>query len=410
MNNAHPESAAHLLPDAREEFEGLLKVLGWADEHALLFAVVNSQPARYRLAQTLQAQLHVKGVIAVEVTLDRPEYHPLRALLQRAPSSCLRDTHSSTNREAQRMVLFIFGLEQSLYSDEHRWAALNVLNLNRERFRETFRCPMVFWLPQPALEIIAEVAPDFWSWRSGVYYLALEPDLIEDALDVALNPDLMALMHLTDDVIKQTLAKAQMYLEKWSTHAREMKYLETIRGHLLAKIGRLYLRLREYERGIGQYQRGLEIFRQVGDEMGTACVLLELGRALGQRGRHIEAQSCIEESQRLFDDLQDYYRQASALHELGRLTYEQDDSTKASTYYEKILEIADYLDDPLVIGLCLGQLGQLAERVGKFGRAAGLYERALHHLQHVDSACHAVIKACLERVAAAHTEDNSRTT
>jgi len=50
---------------------------------------------------------------------------------------------------------------------------LRVLNLQRELWRSGVSRPVVLWLPDKCLELIAQGAPDFWSWRSGIFRLPI---------------------------------------------------------------------------------------------------------------------------------------------------------------------------------------------------------------------------------------------
>lgn len=78
-------------------------------------------------------------------------------------------------------VLHILGLDHHLSellggasADE----MLRVLNLQRELWRESILRPVVLWLPDRSIELIARRAPDFWSWRSGIFDL---PDFVPTA-------------------------------------------------------------------------------------------------------------------------------------------------------------------------------------------------------------------------------------
>ena len=49
---------------------------------------------------------------------------------------------------------------------------LRVLNMQRELWKVLDR-PVVIWLPESCLQLIARHASDFWSWRSGVFELVM---------------------------------------------------------------------------------------------------------------------------------------------------------------------------------------------------------------------------------------------
>src|SRR5258706_8456017 len=71
-------------------------------------------------------------------------------------------------------ALHVFGLGHQL-SESAGGASpdemLRVLNLQREFWRSGISRPVVLWLPEETLKLIASRAPDFWSWRSGIFKL-----------------------------------------------------------------------------------------------------------------------------------------------------------------------------------------------------------------------------------------------
>jgi ATP/maltotriose-dependent transcriptional regulator MalT len=95
----------------------------------------------------------------------------LSIIPENVPSYCLRRTETEI-----RSALFIFGAEEAIAADaDTRRLFFDCLNWQRDKLRETIACPLVIWLPVFALRILALEAPDFWAWRSGVYYLEPEP-------------------------------------------------------------------------------------------------------------------------------------------------------------------------------------------------------------------------------------------
>jgi hypothetical protein len=51
------------------------------------------------------------------------------------------------------------------------------LQWTREALRQ-FSFPVVLWMTGPVLIQLARQAPDFWSWRGGVFWFGLNPDEI----------------------------------------------------------------------------------------------------------------------------------------------------------------------------------------------------------------------------------------
>ncbi len=62
-------------------------------------------------------------------------------------------------------ALFVVDLENSLPSDGPR-PAIRSLNATREKWQRYCSCPVVVWLPEYAVKLLAVEARDFWAWRS----------------------------------------------------------------------------------------------------------------------------------------------------------------------------------------------------------------------------------------------------
>src|SRR4028118_483870 len=95
-------------------------------------------------------------------------------------------------------VLFVQGLEYSLYEYEHEkkdlgWESKDIyfyswrgvppvlinLNQQRERFRDNFKICFVFLLPKFAIDYFIHRAPDFFDWRSGLFKLSMDKELLQ---------------------------------------------------------------------------------------------------------------------------------------------------------------------------------------------------------------------------------------
>ncbi len=182
MNLLLRDKDVNLTAEGIEALNRLLKSLRWERDHAIYFAVINVLSIRNEIVDRVKQSLAEDNIRAVDIKLSKPVYNPLNVIREQAPSICLRSEDGSRTQtrcgnsadDAERAVMFIFGLENTLDSPEHRDAALLAMNLQRERYRNIFQCAMVFWLKQYAVEIIANDAPDFWAWRSGVDNLDTE--------------------------------------------------------------------------------------------------------------------------------------------------------------------------------------------------------------------------------------------
>lgn len=90
------------------------------------------------------------------------------------PERLLSELRAACASDERPDALFVYGLQRAFPDFQHcreddRPPVLAVLNLQREELRRRLSCAVVLWLPEHALGLIARGAPDFWSWRSGIF-------------------------------------------------------------------------------------------------------------------------------------------------------------------------------------------------------------------------------------------------
>ncbi len=79
-------------------------------------------------------------------------------------------------------VLFVTRINELVPTADPYPALLQVLNQIRDRFLR-IQAAVVFWVPDFVLNRIAQQAPDFWAWRSGVYKIEFEQAEVRDLVD-----------------------------------------------------------------------------------------------------------------------------------------------------------------------------------------------------------------------------------
>ena len=187
------ELNAPLSADNLETLEHLRRALELADGFALFFARCDQPTQRDDLIAHLNAlilqQGHLtrrldvvppaKGLLASLKNACRPAPYRSAGPSSRAfrPAHRLSPTKSQGGAQARRRsrrslatpaCVHVCGLEDALPSDDPHPPVLSQLNLARDRFRD-LPCPLVFWLPDAALTRLAQGAPDFWAWGSGIF-------------------------------------------------------------------------------------------------------------------------------------------------------------------------------------------------------------------------------------------------
>ncbi|RCV64254.1 hypothetical protein C5S53_09765 [Methanophagales archaeon] len=176
--------ATELSVKGKNEFEDLSRALEWSDEFAIYFAVINPTLIRKQMADELKGSLEKAKIKVHSLELNSSYFDLVSIIPEKVPSYCLRGAETVI-----RSVLFIFGAEEAIAADvDTRRLFFDCLNWQRDKLRENIACPLVIWLPEFALRILALEAPDFWAWRSGVYYLEPEPvGTLKDAKELLMG-------------------------------------------------------------------------------------------------------------------------------------------------------------------------------------------------------------------------------
>lgn len=190
MSHTVPQSPAADQHDNPEEtLTALARMLDFAapGRFVLAFAKCNLPVQRNALVEQLKVLLEPLGVSLLKIELKEAVEQLLPVLRERLAGSYLAPSsaaESAIEREPEaahtlrergnKPALFVYGLEHSIPSGDPNPAILAHLNLLRELFRRDLPCPLVIWLPDYALTLLARGAPDFWAWRSGVYEFPAE--------------------------------------------------------------------------------------------------------------------------------------------------------------------------------------------------------------------------------------------
>lgn len=307
---------ASLATENQVELAALCKMLELAQGFTLGFARVNHVTLRERLVEEIRSRLPKKKIL--EISLDpKSDYDILGQLEQLV-------------REQRPDACFLYGLDSMLDLRMRQSPAMDLLNLNRDCFGKRSPWPVVFWLADFGAREIRRQAPDFWSWRSGIYHFIGES---EDA--------------------RATLRTVQEDFD-WSLGLREKRERREILQHILAE---------------------LEKSRQR-DPGSLATVLRLLGDAASFEGVQTNAAGFYERALGCYRKLGDRLGEANCVKSLGDVARMQDRYEEAGRLYSQALPIHRQIGDRLGEAACLVSMGRLARATGDAGAMRTAYEEA----------------------------------
>ncbi|MGB0386545.1 MAG: tetratricopeptide repeat protein [Ardenticatenaceae bacterium] len=409
-----PNSASVALSAENAEIiDQLVKIIDFAEGLTILFARCNVPILRQALAAEAIRHLAAKDITVVVVEWAENMFG-LR--------DHLRQKLSPAITSEGRLVVFVYGLEQSIPSNDPYPPILAELNMGRELFHRDAPYPIVFWLPDYALTALARGALDFWAWRSGVFEFETESIYREQALQLYARQDAnwLAVNNMTAEqkrrrrrVLENLLADYESLPIDTPTLSKRAEILFTLGqfnqvladykaahrcyqqsmeiseklanrsqvGNTLHQIGTVYLMEEQYQQARTQYQQSLAVAQEVGNRSLQASALQALGYVHYLQKEYQEAQSYYEQSRAIAQQIGDQSVEASTLYKLGGVQFALRKYALAYIYYEQALMLSQQVGGGVGIGQTLYQLGALSQAQGQYEQARTHYEQARNIFQ-----------------------------
>jgi tetratricopeptide (TPR) repeat protein len=368
--------ATELSVRGKNEFDDLIRALEWSDEFAIYFAVINPPLIRKQMADELKVSLEKEKIQVHSLELNSSYFDLLSIIPEKVPSYCLRGTETEI-----RYVLFIFGAEEAIAADaETQRLFFDCLNWQRDKLRETIACPLVIWLPEFALRILALETPDFWAWRSGVYYL--EPESVGILRD---TQELLRVVTSEYDVLtyQEKIRRLQQFkalIEDYEKHQFEGKQeseLLEIQFDLLREAGKISFSLANYKDAKQYFIRCLKIAERLKGKEHFLLSFVGLGVVSTLQGDYTTATEYAKKAFEISQDLGDKSIIAPIFGLLGSYASIQNDYNKAEEFFMKELKIGKELENNELIASALEHLGILANEQKRYTEAKSFLEQSL---------------------------------
>ena len=283
------------------------------------------------------------------------------------------------------------------------------LQWRREALR-SLSFPLVLWMPYQVYREMVDHAPDFWSWRGGVFWFGTEqvrealgrnpvpvalsspvitdPQLqallqrIETASQTPNSPDLADLFQELGNLYDRRTENA--YSRQFALQAfKQAVQLYRQQGDKpalaksLERLGDLCRELRhDLSTALDSYTEALALYREVGSRLGEANTLKAIGDVLQFLDRREEALSHYQQALALFREVGSRLGEANTLLGIGRL---QAELTQALAYFEQAQGLYVQIQDQYSQGrnLCL-YIAPTQAQLGQRERAIESYQRAAH--------------------------------
>ena len=384
---------------AAEPLRALRRGLTRADGFALYVAVIKNPAQRNQLIKLLgEAMPAIK----------------LHIVTLRAESTDILDEVQKQLDGKISGPVMVTGLEEVLSSDTQSHPILNALNLRRTDWPQLVPQPVVFWLPEYLLPILARSAPDFLDWRSDtLHFPDIEPEQLQilqsatwdSGLDTRMPAEarlerikelesLVAMNeHSSDPVICGTvidwLNELGLHLSMLGKTQEALSHFQEVlslarklgdkrkEGAALANLGITYSDLGDTQKPIELFKQGLEISRQIGDKRAESDMLGNVASANSVLGNLVDAFHFYEQSLKLHLKLGDQRGQGRDFQGIGVIFAEQHKFREAIAYYERALEVFRQIGAKKEESDILGNIGVAYKQLGEARKAITLFEQSL---------------------------------
>ena len=164
---------------------------------------------------------------------------------------------------------------------------------------------------------------------------------------------------------------------RWMEEVLKSALPPALRGRALVVAGTLAYGHGDYERCEGYSEEGLEVSRQVGDELGAAWARVGLGLSAMSGSDYEAATSHLQEALRSFRQLDEGYGVAHVTTFLGMAALMRGDEGQATPMFEEGLAVARRIGDRSSTYIALYNLAQAALSRSDHDGAAHLFEEGV---------------------------------
>jgi tetratricopeptide (TPR) repeat protein len=375
----------------------------------LIIASCPSEVFRDELIERYETELS-ENILSYRVKLDRLE-PSLRAALEK-----LVNEQPELNQPKVSAVISVTGANHLMsipVREEETNSALDrffgYLQWTREGLRE-FPFPTVLWVTPKILKQLGTKAPDFWSWRGGVFQFGAPPPINVDGY---FNLSLLKADKRPNDLPLDELLESISQLEKQNKVSPALANLFDLVGQICAssiivndsemaityfnqaitiqkalnlrlnaigtsqRLADLYYKLGQLQEAENLYRECLDAKDKLDDRLEFPSLWNSLGYITLNRGGWDEAEALFQKSLSAYTELNDLSEMANSLSWLANIASRRGDWDEAEVLHQRSLKLSTKLNDVLGIASSYGCLGDIARNKGDWDGAEDTYQQSL---------------------------------
>ncbi len=393
-------------------YEDLLVSIEASEERlSLLIAVCDDSNYRDRIIERYEAELQPE-IRPYQVTLARGEPSLWAAIAELVQADEYLQNGGRavlTVTGAEKLYFLKLGAERS-----EQEIFFGYLQWRREGLRE-FPFPIVLWVTNQILANLMKKAPDFWSWRKGVFHF-------ESKKTAAIFSEEIAPLRLfmsDHDLLSND--NQDPYFLPLEDLQQLIQQVEQQRGAKDPSLSTLYSRMgqiyqRRLERGeakdykteqnlaIEYFRKAVDLQKELGLDADLSSSMSNLAELYRYQGRYSEAEplylQALELRKRLLGE--EHPDVATSLHNLALLYKYQGRYSEAEPLYLQALELRKGLlgGEHPDMATSLNDLAMLYESQGRYSEAESLVLQALELYRRLLGDEHPYVAASLNNLAA----------
>jgi len=351
-----------------------------------------------------------------------------------------------------KRVILVKGLENAIGLFGDYPPVLQDLNFVRDALADSVPYPVLFCLPSYAINRVIKYAPDFWSWKSGVFRILASQDRQDEASIYALHAQRMIgnASQLEKQARIQLLEKLAQEFDPLA--ANRSKADLRIAAQALIELGIVHISSGEYLKAQAALEPTAKIFAksawqpetrrdlmirikyltwqgcldfmlgrmdQAEQGLNTALALNNnvdpglkafsysyLGRLKAQQGQVEEAIALFQQSLEIKERIGNAQGKAATLHNIAKIKARQGQVEEAIALFQQSLEIEERIGNAHGKAVTLHEIANIKAQQGQVEEAIALYQQSLDIFERIGSPDAATVQDSLNRVQAAASEQS----
>ncbi|TRU99709.1 MAG: tetratricopeptide repeat protein [Microcystis wesenbergii Mw_QC_S_20081001_S30D] len=381
------DETSSIIDQNEREYEGLIVSLEANQERLnILICVCDQEKLREEIIDRYSKELE-PVIPCYRIDLDQKE-PSLRAaiasLVSRKPELL----------QSKNAVITTTGVEK-LHSIEWQQEKSELdkffgyLQWTREGLRE-FPYSIVLWVTSTVEVNLRKKAPDFWSWRKGVFRFISPPSNFLPCQEFL--PILQSFDEITIDKDIPSISKEDL-LELIEQIEVNKGKKEPRLASLYASLAKIYnhrllnLPLSDYRQeqqlAIEYYQKAIDLQTELNLELDLVASLDSLAGIYYFLGEDQKAIEFYQQSLAIFQKIGDRWREADSYNNLGNAYHSLGEDQKAIEFYQQSLAIFQEIDDIKGVAYCYNNLGNIYNSLGEYQKAIEFYQQSLAIFQKI---------------------------